>query len=115
MALASISKAMEVWSNQVCSSILPDENKSELVPLIKLIKLAATFFSEASVDLIKLIARLMSSAIIARRALWLRPWMAHPASKTAWCKISDQDQMLFGGKLDAAISKATGGKSGSLP
>lgn len=48
-------------------------------------------------------------------SLWLRQWMAYLASKQAWVKIPFSGRSLYGDKLNAAISKATGGKSGFLP
>lgn len=80
MALASTSKAVELWTDQVCS-IFPDEGKLELVTILKLTKLVPFFFSKAFIDLIKLMERIMLSSVMARRALCFRPWVADLASK----------------------------------
>lgn len=40
--------------------------------------------AEASIDIIKLHARIMLASVTARRALLLRPWMADPASKPSF-------------------------------
>lgn len=71
MALAAVSKTVDVWSDQVCYSFFPDESKSELIPVVKRIILAAAFFSQASIDLIKFAERLMLASVTARRTLWL--------------------------------------------
>lgn len=72
MALASVSKALESWVDQLLSSA-GNEVGSESTSFPHLIKLAASFMSGASVDLIKSLARVMLSSVTARRVLWLRP------------------------------------------
>lgn len=115
LALAALSKAMESWSDDVdaaLASVSEDLVKSS--PIHEL-KLASVFLGEASLDIIRLVARVMLSSVTAKRALWLRPWVADPASKQAWCRIPFEGSSLFGNKLDSAISRATGGRSGFLP
>lgn len=114
MALASVSKALELWGDQLLG-LQQDEGQSEALALIRLMKTASSFLSEASIDIIRSLARLMLMSVTARRALWLRPWNADSSSKQAWCRIPFEGVSLFGDKLDSAISKATGGKSGFLP
>lgn len=86
-----------------------------VIKFCKLLRLASSFLGEASIDIIRLVARVMLSAVTAKRALWLRPWLADPASKQVWCRIPYDGSSLFGNKLDSAITRATGGKSGFLP
>ena len=115
LALAALSKAMETWTDEVDSTL---SNVSGLLVRdlpVHEIRMAAAFLGEASLDIIRLVARVMLSSVTAKRALWLRPWVADPASKQAWCRIPFQGSSLFGNKLDSAISRATGGKSGFLP
>ncbi|MEE6524110.1 hypothetical protein FKM82_023346 [Ascaphus truei] len=57
----------------------------------------------------------MALAVSARRALWLRQWMADTASKNSLCGLPFEGEFLFGNKLDAIITKASGGKSTFLP
>lgn len=52
---------------------------------------------------------------MARRMLWLKPWTADGSSKTNYCRIPFDGKALFGRKLEAAILKVTGGKSGLIP
>lgn len=92
-----------------------DLGKAEVLASLANLKLTALFMAEASIDLIKILAKVMLNAVIARRALWLRPLVADPASKQEWCRIPFEGHSLFGNKLDTAIAKATGGKSGFIP
>lgn len=56
----------------------------------------------------------MLSSVTAKRTLWLRHRLADPASKRAWYRIPFERSSLFGNRLDSAIARATGGKSGFL-
>lgn len=114
-ALAAMSKAMEAWAENVDSFLKGISEELAGSSAAAELKLAAVFLGEASIDLIRLLARVMLSSVTAKRALWLRPWLADPISKQAWCKIPFEGSSLFGNKLDDAISRATGGKSGFLP
>lgn len=85
-----------------------------MVSALQEITLAGDFVAEASVDIIGTSARAMLASVTSRRALWLKPWVAAPASKTNWCKIPYDRTSLFGEKLHSAILKVTGGKSGLI-
>lgn len=60
-------------------------------------------------------SRAMFSFVTARRALWLRPWVSNPSSKQSCCKLLFGGKALFRQKLETAICRVTGGKSGMLP
>ncbi|KAM5191488.1 uncharacterized protein ACMZJ9_021274 [Mantella aurantiaca] len=115
VAVASVSKALEVWTEDVEEAVSAGATSAETINTLREMKVAANFIAEASVDLIKLLARVMLWSTTSRRALWLKPWIADPLSKQTWCKIPFEGRSLFGDKLDAAISKVTGGRSGFLP
>ena len=115
LAIAAASKALEAWSDSVNDSLRSISEDTAKNSPIQEIRLASAFLGEASIDITRLVARVMLSAVTARRALWLRPWSADAASKQAWCRIPFEGGSLFGNKLDSAISRATGGKSGFLP
>lgn len=83
--------------------------------LLTNIKLSGDFVGEAAIDSIRCLARAMQSSVMARRVLWLKPWTAHISSKVNWCRIPFDGTVLFGNKMESAISKVTGGKSGMLP
>ena len=115
LALAATSKAMEAWVDSVEATLQSVSEEVARSSAIQELRLATAFLGEASIDIIRLAARVMLSSVTAKRALWLRPWLADPASKQAWCKIPFEGSSLFGNKLDSAITRATGGKSGFLP
>lgn len=115
LALAALSKAMEVWTDSVQDKLRNISDDTAKNSPIQELRLASAFLGEASIDIIRLAARVMLSSVTAKRALWLRPWLADPASKQVWCRIPYGGSSLFGNKLDEAITRATGGKSGFLP
>lgn len=115
MALATLSKAMEAWTDNVDATLRGVSEDLARGSAVQELRLAAAFLGEASIDILRLVARVMLSSVTAKRALWLQPWVADPASKQAWCRIPFEGSSLFGNKLDNAITRATGGKSGLLP
>lgn len=54
---------------------------------------------ETSVDVIRSYARAMLASVMARRALWLKPWVADPASRANWCMIPYNGVNLFWFKI----------------
>ncbi|XP_073453930.1 uncharacterized protein [Aquarana catesbeiana] len=80
LALAAMSKAMEICTENVNETL---RNVSEeLVRSLPIqdLKLASNFLGEPSIH-IRLVARVMLSAVTAKRTLWLCPWLADLASK----------------------------------
>lgn len=57
------------------------------------------FLAEASIDLINLLARLTGHFVTAKRALWLKDWVADSVSKQVLCNIPFISKMLFGKTL----------------
>ncbi|XP_077306678.1 ubiquitin-conjugating enzyme E2 U isoform X2 [Lithobates pipiens] len=112
---AAVARAISGWATKLEKDLLEGTEMEKLVSSLQEIRLAGDFVAEASVDIIRSSARTMLASVTARRALWLKPWMADTASKINWCKIPYDGSNLFGAKLDSAISKVTGGKSGLIP
>lgn len=112
---AAVAKAISGWATKVEKDLQDGTEIDKIISSLQEIKLAGGFVAEASVDIIRSSARSMLASVTARRALWLKPWMADAASKTNWCKIPYDGSNLVGSKLDTAISKVTGGKSGLIP
>lgn len=72
---------MEAWTDNVDVSL---RSVSEEVPrssAVHELRLTSAFLVEASLDIIHLVAQVMLSYVTAKRALWLCPWVANPASK----------------------------------
>lgn len=80
MALATLSKAMEAWTDNVDATLRGVSEDLARGSAVQELRLAAAFLGEASIDILRLVARVMLSSVTAKRALWLRPWVADPAS-----------------------------------
>lgn len=91
-----MSKAMEeIWTDNVDESLRNvSEDLAKSSPIQEL-RLASAFLGEALIDIICLVARVMLSAVTAKRSLWLHPWLADPASKQVWCRIPSDGSSLF--------------------
>lgn len=115
VALTSISRATRVWSDNVETALRQGVGSEEIIKALDELKLASDFIAEAAIDVLKCSSRAMLYSITARRALWLKPWSADPTSKQSWCRIPYDGKALFGEKMDTAITRVTGGKSGLIP
>lgn len=112
-AAAAVGQAISGWSANIEKSMCEGADQEKIISALHELKLAGDFV-EASVD-IRSSARAMLASVMARRALWLKPWVVDTASKTNWCKTPYDGVNLFGSKLDSAISTVTGGKSELIP
>ncbi|XP_041421698.1 lamina-associated polypeptide 2-like [Xenopus laevis] len=115
VALTSVSRALKVWLTDIEEAVSSNVKRPKLVEMLVDCKMAIDFISEASIDLVHLMARSMALSVAARRALWLKPWAADAASKSNLCQLPFEGDMLFGDKLDVIIKKVSGGKSVFLP
>ncbi|MEE6514848.1 hypothetical protein FKM82_023241 [Ascaphus truei] len=106
---------MRVWIANIEEAIDKGVKRSAILKALSEVKWATDYIAEASLDAVKLAAKSMALAVSARRALWLRQWMADTASKNTLCTLPFEGEFLFGSKLDAIITKASGGKSTFLP
>lgn len=71
LALAAVSKALEAWSDNVNDSLRGISEEVAKSSPIQEIRLASAFLGEVSIDIVRLVARVMLSSVTARRALWL--------------------------------------------
>lgn len=99
---------------QYRKSIREGADQEKIISSLQELKLAGNLVAETLVNVVRSSARATLASVMARRALWLKTWVADPASKTNWCKIPYDGLKLFGSKLDSAISKVTGDKSGLI-
>lgn len=95
--MAFIFKILVVWADDTNSALRLsiDLGKSEILALFQNIKLTSSFMVEASVDIDKLLARMMLWSVTGKRALWLKSWLADQAFKHDWCKILYKGHSLF--------------------
>ncbi|XP_068105319.1 solute carrier family 2, facilitated glucose transporter member 6 isoform X2 [Hyperolius riggenbachi] len=115
VALTSLAKAIKVWTQNVEEAVRSGVEKEQIISALQDFKITADFVGEVGIDSVRASARAMLFSTTARRAMWLRPWSADLASKQNWVKIPYDGKLLFGPKMDAAIAKKTGGRSGMIP
>ncbi|XP_068103104.1 uncharacterized protein [Hyperolius riggenbachi] len=115
IALSSVAKACKVWTNNIETAVRSNMDHELIIAALDELKLAADFIGEVAVDTLRCVGRVMLFSTMAKRALWLKPWAADPSSKQSWTKIPYDGENLFGPKMDKAISRVTGGKSGLIP
>lgn len=97
------------------SSPPQDVPKDDIIKALEELKLEADFVGEAAIDTVRCSPNSMLHLVMAKRALWLKPWTADLTSKQSWWKIPFDGKSLFGEMLDKAIFRVTGRKSGLLP
>lgn len=110
-----MSYAIRTWTENIETALHQDVPKEDIIKTLEELRLSPDFVGEVPLDTIRHSARSMLHSVMAKRALWLKPWTADLASKQNWCKIPLDGKALFGDKLNKAISRVTGGKSSMLP
>ncbi|XP_041428170.1 lamina-associated polypeptide 2-like [Xenopus laevis] len=115
VAITSVTRANNIWLQELEEAIKKGEDRSKLAHMLQDIKVANDFVAEASMDVVKLAGKSMSLSVTARRGLWLRHWNADPQSKHNLCSLPFRGNLLFGPELDQIISKMSAGKSPFLP
>lgn len=114
MALTFVSRAARAWTNNIQLAFRQGVECDQIIKALDELKFVSDFVAEAATDTLKWSARAKLYSVTARRALWLKPWSADP-SKQMWCHIPYDGKALFGEKLETAINRVTGGKSGRIP
>ncbi|CAJ0962597.1 unnamed protein product [Ranitomeya imitator] len=112
ISATSTSRSMLVWLEQLDQNIKSGVSREKLRASIPLIKGAAAFISDASIDSLRLAARTASLTNTARRALWLKNWKGDAQSRAKLCTIPCQGEYLFGTVLDEILTKAGERKEG---
>lgn len=69
IALTSISRALKVWVTNVETALKSDVETARIISPMEELNLSAAFLAEASIDLVKLLARIMTFSVTAKRAL----------------------------------------------
>lgn len=114
LALTSLAKAITSWAESIKADLQSGEDMTTSLKLLTNIKHLGDFVGEAAIDSLRCSARAMQSSVMAKRALWLKPWTADISSNVNWCCIPFNGTALFGNKMESEISKVTGGKTGIL-
>lgn len=90
---------METWSDNIDETLKGISCEVARSSPFQELKLESAFLGEASIDVFRLVARVMLAAVKARHALWLRPCLADPDFKQVWCRIPFEGTSFFGNKL----------------
>eukprot|EP00079_Xenopus_tropicalis_P030766 XP_012826975.1 PREDICTED: dehydrogenase/reductase SDR family member 7C isoform X1 [Xenopus tropicalis] len=110
IAMTSVSRAMKIWLKRLEYAVVSGVKRCRLLEAMDELKLATEFLSEASLDLVRLIAQHIVLSVVARRRLWLRACSAKGALIEDICKLPFTGGLLFGAKLDEIIRKTSRGK-----
>lgn len=113
--MTSVSNAIRVWTKNTEMALRQAVPKEDIIKALEELKKSADFVGEAAIDAIKFSAKAMLHTIMAKRALWLKPWVADAASKQNSCRVPFDGKALFGDRREKAISRITWGMSGLLP
>ncbi|XP_069616023.1 uncharacterized protein [Ranitomeya imitator] len=91
IAATCTGRSMLVWLDQLEQNIKNGVSREKLRASIPLIKGAAAFISDASIDSLRLAARTANISNMARRALWLKNWKGDAQSRSKLCAIPCQE------------------------
>lgn len=79
LALAAMSKAMEVWMDNVDEALRNVSVEMARSLAVQELRLVLAFLVEAPIDIIHLVAWVILSSVTAKHALWHWPWLVDPA------------------------------------
>lgn len=74
IALTSVSTALKVWVTNVETALRAGVETAKVIEALEKLNLTAAFLAESSIDLVRILARLMARAVTTKRMLWLRHW-----------------------------------------
>ncbi|KAM4795957.1 von Willebrand factor A domain-containing protein 3B [Rhinophrynus dorsalis] len=114
-AVACLTPTIRIWLTSLEETIESNVSRLKLLKEVEVMKEATNFSFDSSLDIIRLMARLSSFSVAARRALWLKSWNADTPSKSKMVALPFIDIPLFGKYLEDIIKKVSGGKSTFLP
>lgn len=71
IALTSVSRVLKVWVTNVEMALRAGVETAKVIKTLEELNLTEAFLAKSSIDLVRLLARLMAHAVTAKRALWL--------------------------------------------
>ncbi|XP_012824552.1 lamina-associated polypeptide 2-like [Xenopus tropicalis] len=110
IAMAWVGRALEAWSDLILTGIREEIPVEDIETLVLRIQEASSYLSEASLDVLKTVARSSALSVAARRALWLRLWSADLSSKRSLTSLPFKGSRLFGKELEKIIFRLPGVK-----
>ncbi|XP_077136795.1 uncharacterized protein LOC143793619 [Ranitomeya variabilis] len=106
VAATCTARALMVWLEHLDSQLKGKVSRDTIQKSVSVMKGAAAFLADASVDSARLAARAAAFSNAARRALWLKCWPGDLQTKTKLCSIPCEGEFLFGTTLDDILEKA---------
>ncbi|XP_066430228.1 lamina-associated polypeptide 2, isoforms alpha/zeta-like [Eleutherodactylus coqui] len=114
IAATSVARSMAIWLDQFAALVDQKSPREEFASGIPLLRMATGFLADASMETVRLGARMAALSNTARRAVWVKEWSGDAASKNRLCTLPFRGGRIFGPDLDRLLEKAAD-KSHGLP
>ncbi|XP_066429301.1 uncharacterized protein [Eleutherodactylus coqui] len=114
IAATSVARSMAIWLDQFAALVDQKAPREEFASGIPLLRMATGFLADASMETVRLGARMAALSNTARRAVWVKEWSGDAASKNRLCTLPFRGGRIFGPDLDRLLEKAAD-KSHGLP
>ncbi|KAE8603522.1 hypothetical protein XENTR_v10014354 [Xenopus tropicalis] len=115
IAAASVARSLKVWILQLEKALKKGVPRENLLADLPMVISASDFLTEAALSSVDILAKTTAFATSARRALWLKPWVADIASKNRLLNLPFEGEKLFGSQLELLVEKKSDDKVRSLP
>ncbi|XP_041445394.1 uncharacterized protein LOC108714053 isoform X2 [Xenopus laevis] len=115
VAAASVARSLKVWITQLEKALKKGVSRDKLLADLPMLSSAADFLTEASLASIDILSKSTAFATSARRAIWLKPWIADIASKNRLLNLPFEGEKLFGSELESLVEKKSDDKVKCLP
>lgn len=79
VALASVSNTIRVWTENIEVTIRQYAPNDDIIKALEKLRLSADFVGESAIDSVRYSATDMLHTVMAKQALWLKPWAADAA------------------------------------
>ncbi|XP_075034553.1 uncharacterized protein LOC142095507 [Mixophyes fleayi] len=115
IAMASVARALRLWASTLHTDIEDKINRLYILKSLEVMQKSIDFLCEASLDTILFSSRSMPTVVVARRALWLRPWAADHQSISRLTTLPYEGNFLYGEKLDNLMQRLASSNANRLP
>eukprot|EP00079_Xenopus_tropicalis_P032144 XP_017945915.1 PREDICTED: uncharacterized protein LOC101734340 [Xenopus tropicalis] len=115
IAMTWVGRALEAWSELILTGIREEASVEDIEASVLRMQEASSYLSDASLDVLKTVARSSALSVAARRALWLRLWSADLSSKRSLTSLPFKGSRLFGEELEKIFLKLRGVRVHSYP
>lgn len=109
LATALVSLTLTEWAKLLHRELGNEQVSPVCVELADQLVQGLKYVCDAALDTAPLLSRVLASALVLRRLIWLKCWSADQTSKKALAELPFQGGRLFGASLDD-IKDITGGE-----